>query len=142
LPIETSVYVTYKNEIAPTADVLYINPISFFAFSNPFTAPKRVTNIDFGYQQIYEDMATFEMPANFHLADNLENVSFTSADESMVFNKIFIKSEKSIRIKCSIEITKKTYLNTEYAEVQKFYEKCVTELSNVIALKKINKDGF
>lgn len=135
LPLITSINFHLANS-ENTNNKIYLNPIVIPFFNNPFKETKRKTDIDFGYAQSFENKVTVKFNNDYNILDYPKDVSIVSNDETMVFSRIAIPQENSIRFKYSININNKYYNYTSYPEVSKFYHDCVTKLNDLLILSK------
>jgi Domain of Unknown Function with PDB structure (DUF3857) len=135
LPLEQKV--KFSSQLNSSGEYRYF---SFNLFSdlekNPFIADKRVSDVDFGVQQDYIIFGNYTIPPGFVFDGVPENISMTTPENDIVFNRIIQVESNLLNVRMTIEFKKPFYTADAYPEFKEFYKKLFDKLNEQVVIKK------
>ena len=103
---------------------------------NPFVANSRISDIDFGVQQEYIIFGNFTIPADYDFDAVPENITMTTPDNGIVFNRSVLVESNLLNVRMTIEFKKALYLAGSYTAFAAFYKKLFDKLNEQVVIKK------
>jgi hypothetical protein len=103
---------------------------------NPFLADKRISDVDFGVQQDYIIFGNYTIPPGFTFDGVPENISMTTSDNGIVFNRSMQVESNLLNVRMTLEFKKTFYTADTYAEFKEFYKKLFDKLNEQVVIKK------
>ncbi|MEO6540804.1 MAG: DUF3857 domain-containing protein, partial [Ferruginibacter sp.] len=135
LPLEQKV--KFSSVLNSSGDYRYF-PISFFSGleDNPFIAGNRVSDIDFGVQREFTIFGNFTIPPDYVFDGVPENISMTTPDNGIIFNRSVQVESNLLNVRMTIEFKRSFYPASSYAEFKEFYKKLFDKLNEQVVIKK------
>ena len=103
---------------------------------NPFLADKRISDVDFGVQQDYIIFGNYTIPPGFTFDGVPENISMTTSDNGIVFNRSMQVESNLLNVRMTLEFKKTFYTADTYAKFKEFYKKLFDKLNEQVVIKK------
>ena len=127
----------FETPLNSTGDYMYFNTNLFLGFEkNPFTAEKRLTNIDFGYRQNYLLYGNFDIPEGYVLEELPKNIRMITVDTSISISRMYSFSDNQLSMRIEIEFLRDYYSKDEYPDLKEFYKKLYAILNEQIVIRK------
>lgn len=135
LPLEQKV--KFSSVLNSSGEYRYFN-INLFSDleKNPFIADTRISDIDFGVQQDYTIFGNYTIPQGFVFDGLPENISMTTSDNGIVFNRTLQVESNLLNVRMTLEFKKTFYTADSYAEFKDFYKKLFDKLNEQVVIKK------
>lgn len=135
LPLEQKV--KFSTVLNSSGDYRYF-PINLFSGleENPFIADNRVSDIDFGVQKEYIIFGNFTIPPDYVFDGVPENISMTTPDNGIVFNRAVQVESNLLNIRMTLEFKRPFYPANTYTEFKEFYKKLFDKLNEQVVIKK------
>ena len=135
LPLEQKI--KFSSALSSSGDYRYFSLNLFSDLEkNPFIAYNRVSDIDFGVQQDYTIFGNFTIPADYIFDGVPENISMTTPDNGIVFNRAVQVEANLLNVRMTVEFKKSFYPADEYADFAAFYKKLFDKLNEQVVIKK------
>jgi hypothetical protein len=130
--------IDFDYELPHTDNFYFINPQLFITKkTNPFTADKRITDIDMGCNQELRLSMQLNIPPAFQVEDIPKNIFVRSPDSSFSFTRIISTSQSIISFSQVFEIKKAIFEKKDYAGLFDFFSQVQKLSSEEIILKKV-----
>ena len=129
--------VHYKEKLNVSGDYAYINLNVLTGLEkNPFVEDVRHTDIFFGYNQSYQAVENFFIPAGYSLEAVPKDLQMIMPDTSIIFTRQCVAAGDRVTAKITVEFRKPVYTTEEYAEFQEFYKQMFALFNEPIVIKK------
>jgi len=116
---------------------IYFKPNLFTSIgNNPFMSEKRMTDIDFGYNNNYLVVGNYKLPTGFKTDALPKSVRMDMSDQSIGFKRTVSEQEGVITIRYVIAYKKSILFKENYDELREFYKKMFELMNEQIILKK------
>ncbi len=127
----------YKEKLNVSGDYAYINLNVLTGLEqNPFLESVRHTDVFFGFNQSYQAVENFFIPANYSLEALPKNVKMIMPDTSIIFTRQCVGDRDRVTAKITVEFRKPVYTVNEYAEFQEFYKQMFALFNEPIVIRK------
>jgi hypothetical protein len=135
LPLEQKI--KFSSQLNSSGEYRYFS-INLFSDleKNPFVADKRVSDIDFGIPQEYILFGNYSIPPGFIFDGVPENISMTTPENDIVFNRTIQVESNLLNVRMTIEFKKPFYSADIYPEFKEFYKKLFDKLNEQVVVKK------
>lgn len=101
--------------------------------TNPFSKASRKTDIDFGFERVYEQSISYFLEDGFQFKKIPTAFTFHNTDSSMIARRYVVKyGDQSISIRLKIEILRPYYAYPEYADIRNFYSQLFLKLKEPV----------
>jgi len=135
LPLEQKV--KFSSQLNSSGDYRYFSVNLFSDMEkNPFVADTRVSDIDFGTPQEYVLFGNYTIPQGYVFDGIPENITMTTADNGIVFNRSVQVESNLLNVRITIEFKKSFYTADSYPEFKEFYKKLFDKLNEQVVIKK------
>ncbi len=135
LPLENSVQ--FSASLTGSGDYLFYSPNFLMELEkNEFISDKRFTDVEFGYTQYYNMFTTIRFPNGLELEELPKNMRMIMPDTSVILQRFVAKTDNTVSMRYSLEITRPTFYTDEYAYFKEFYAKLFEILNEQIVFKK------
>lgn len=135
LPLEQKV--KFNAVLNSSGEYRYFNINLFSGLEkNPFIAATRVADVDFGIHQEYLIFGNYTIPPGFVFDGLPENVSMTTSDNGIVFNRTLQVESNLLNVRMTLEFKKTFYTADSYPEFKEFYKKLFDKLNEQVVIKK------
>ncbi|MGB4843347.1 MAG: DUF3857 domain-containing protein [Ferruginibacter sp.] len=135
LPLEQKV--KFSSVLNSSGDYRYFSVNLFSDLeTNPFIAANRVSDIDFGVHQDYTLFGNFTIPPDYTFDGLPENISMTTSDNSIIFNRSLRTESNLLNVRITVEFKRSFYPAASYAEFKEFYKKMFDKLNEQVVIKK------
>ncbi|WP_336514316.1 DUF3857 domain-containing protein [Pollutibacter soli] len=130
--------IKYRLSVKPNGDYLLLNVNLFSGMEkNPFIANQRYTDINFGSKRAYSFYINYELDNNLSVDALPKNMSLTTEDRSIRYQRILELSKDGRRISgvVKIEILKPNFNAGEYPALKEFYKKMHALIEEPVLVK-------
>ena len=135
LPLEQKI--KFSSVLNSSGDYRFFSVNLFSGFNeNPFIANSRIADIDFGVQQEYIIFGNFTIPSDYVFDAVPENITMTTPDNGIVFNRSIQVESNLLNVRMTIEFKKSIYPARFYAAFAAFYKKLFDKLNEQVVIKK------
>jgi hypothetical protein len=135
LPLEQKI--KFSSVLNSSGDYRYFSINLFSGLEeNPFIANNRVSDIDFGVHRDYTIFGNFTIPPDFVFDGVPENVSMTTPDNGIIFNRSVQVESNLLNVRMTIEFKRSFYPASAYTEFKEFYKKLFDKLNEQVVIKK------
>jgi hypothetical protein len=135
LPLEQKV--KFSSVLNGSGEYRYFNINLFSGLEkNPFIANTRISDIDFGVNREYIIFGNYTIPPGFVFDGLPENISMTTSDNSIIFNRTLQVESNLLNIRMTLEFKNTFYTADSYAEFQEFYKKLIDKLNEQVVIRK------
>lgn len=135
LPLEQKI--KFNASLNNSGEYRYFN-INLFTDleKNPFIADTRISDVDFGVHQDYTIFGNYTIPPGFVFDGLPQNISMTTSDNSIIFNRTVQAESNLLNIRMTLEFKKTFYPADSYPEFKEFYKKLFDKLNEQVVIKK------
>jgi hypothetical protein len=117
---------------------IYFNPNLFTSLHrNPFISENRVSDIDFGCNNIYSINGRYKIPDGYKIEALPKSMNLIIADKSITFKRIVTEQEGYIIVYYVIIYKKSVYPQADYPDIHAYFKKMNEILNEQIVLKKV-----
>ena len=135
LPLEQKV--KFSSQLNSSGEYRYFSVNLFSDMEkNPFVADTRVSDVDFGVPQDYVLFGNYTIPQGYVFDGVPENISMTTSDNGIVFNRTILVESNLLNVRMTIEFKKTFYTADTYPEFKEFYKKLFDKLNEQVVIKK------
>jgi len=135
LPLEQKI--KFRSQLNSSGDYRYFSVNLFSDMEkNPFIADTRVSDVDFGVPQDYLLFGNYTIPEGYIFDGVPENISMTTSDNGIVFNRTIQVESNLLNVRMTIEFKKTFYTADTYPEFKEFYKKLFDKLNEQVVIKK------
>ena len=135
LPLEQKV--KFSSQLNSSGEYRYFSVNLFSDMEkNPFVADTRVSDVDFGVPQDYVLFGNYTIPQGYVFDGVPENISMTTSDNGVVFNRTILVESNLLNVRMTIEFKKTFYTADTYPEFKEFYKKLFDKLNEQVVIKK------
>lgn len=135
MPLEQKV--KFNSALNSSGDYRYFSLNIFSDLeTNPFLADNRVSDVDFGVQRHYTVFGNYTIPPGFVFEGLPENISLSTADNGIVFNRTVQVEANLLNVKMTLDLKRSFYPASSYTEFKDFYKKLFDKLNEQVVLKK------
>lgn len=103
---------------------------------NLFVAEKRMSDVDFGIHQDFTLFGNFTIPAGYVFDGLPENVSTSTSDRGIIFNRNVTAEGNLLNIRITVEYKRTFYPLNDYKDFRDFHKKIFEKLNEQIVIKK------
>lgn len=136
LPLEQKA--AFHGVVEKSGDYFFL-PYNLFlgiADKTPFTADKRVSNVDFNYLQQYSISGSYTIPNGFLFDALPKNMALIMPDTSIILKRFVQKSDDNlVSFRITIDFNRPSYDADEYPDLKEFYKKMYAVLNEKIIVK-------
>jgi hypothetical protein len=132
--------IRFTDTLNRTGNIYFINPE--LVLNHPkriFTDSLRLTDIDFGCNQLYGFSMHIMVPPNFSIEGLPANKVMISEDSSMMFTREFQVSGRDLLILNSFKLNKSMFRKEEYPMLKRFFDKMNALVGEQVILR--GRDG-
>ena len=130
-------YVKFHYELPNTNNFYFLNPYLFNSFrKNPFTDSLRITDVDFGCNQLYTQMVKIELPPNMIIENIPKSILIRTEDSSMIYTRVINQRALNLYIRNEFTLKKSLFYSEEYPVLRDFFKKVYALLSEEVLLNK------
>ncbi len=135
LPLQQAVQ--FSLPLSASGDYEYF-PINLFQGleKNPFIDDKRLTDIDFGYKQVYQIVGAVQLPDGFEFDELPKNIRMIMPDTSIELLRLMQADSTSMQFRMTLNFEKPLYEATDYPYFKEFYKKLFDALNEKVVIKK------
>lgn len=127
----------FSYKASASGDYLYFTPNLFTGLKeNPFTADRRFSDIDFGYNRSLSLTARITIPDNYTVEALPKVGAIMMPNSDIVFTPEYTQDENVIMLRAKLEMNKQIYTVAEYPGLREFYKKMFDMLNDQVVLKK------
>jgi len=135
LPLEQKI--KFSSVLTSSGDYRYFSVNIFSDLEkNEFIANDRISDVDFGVPQDYIIFGNFTIPADYVFDGLPENITMTTSDNSIVFNRSVNAESNLLNVRITVEFKSPFYPAGNYAEFKEFYKKMFDMLNEQVVIKK------
>jgi Domain of Unknown Function with PDB structure (DUF3857) len=135
LPLEQKV--KFSSVLNSSGDYRYFSINLFSGLEkNPFIEDNRVSDIDFGVLQDYTIFGNFTIPPDYVFEGLPENISFTTPDDGIIFNRSVQVESNLLNVRITVEFKRSLYPAGSYTSFAAFYRKMFDKLNEQVVIKK------
>jgi hypothetical protein len=135
LPLEQKI--KFSSVLNSSGDYRYFSINLFSGLEeNPFIANNRVSDIDFGVHRDFTFFGNFTIPPDYVFDGVPENISMTTPDNGIVFNRSVQVESNLLNVRMTVEFKRSFYPASSYAEFKEFYKKLFDKLNEQVVIKK------
>lgn len=103
---------------------------------NPFSAPQRFSDIDFGYPQEFTFFGNYTIPPGYIYEEQPHNLSLEMPDKSILFTRFISVEENLLSVRIRLHFRKASYPVGSYPELREFCARMYEELNKEIVIAK------
>ncbi|MCX6315674.1 MAG: DUF3857 domain-containing protein [Bacteroidetes bacterium] len=127
----------FTYEPSSSGDFLFVDPFFLSNFrKNPFSDSLRLYPIDFGGRQYLKTSLMINIPEEYEIDFLPANIRMRMADSSILFERVIHKLEGKIYFTNKMEVLYPLFDKEEYPNLQQFFSKMYTLLTEQIILKR------
>jgi len=116
---------------------IYFNPNLFTSLhSNPFISKKRISEIDFGCNNVYTIFGRYKIPAGYKIDALPKSMNLVISDRSITFRRVVGEQDGYIVVNYNITYKKSLYPASGYPDIYAYFKKMNEILNEQIVLKK------
>jgi hypothetical protein len=137
LPLEQHIH--YHAALNQQAEYLVLKPLMFLGMeSNPFIAPTRYTDVNFGSRRKLNCNTSVQLPEGVSIDALPKDITFIMPDTSIVFKRMTAASAdgRTVVTRLSIEYRKPVFTASEYPLLSAFYKKMYGLIEDPVLLKR------
>ncbi|HSB92346.1 MAG TPA: DUF3857 domain-containing protein [Flavitalea sp.] len=135
LPLEQ--HVKFNLPTTNTGDYNYFSPSLFLGLdNNEFISETRITDIDFGYNQSYTMVGSFNLPEDYIVEELPKNKRMVLPDKSVSMLRIIEFVDHKINIRINVEFSQPVYGLDGYADFQAFHKLLFDTLNEQVVIHK------
>lgn len=135
LPLENQLQ--FHTQLNSSGDYFFYSPNFLLEQDkNEFISDQRFTDIEFGFTQYYNLVATIRFPENMEPEELPKNIKMITPDTSIVLQRFIQRNENSISFRITLDIKRPTYYAEEYMDFKEFYTQLFDKLNEQIVFKK------
>ena len=117
---------------------IYFNPNLFTSlYNNPFVSEDRISDIDFGCNNIYSINGRYKIPVGYKIDALPKSMNLIMPDKSISFKRAVGEQDGYIVVYYLISYKKSTYPQADYPNIHAYYKKMTEILNEQIVLKKL-----
>jgi hypothetical protein len=119
-------------------DIIYFNPLMGEAYkTNPFKSAQRYYPVEMPYPTNETIVFNMEVPEGYKVDELPKSVRVKYNEDEGKFEYIIAHNNGTIQMRCSIVLTKATYMPDEYDSLRSFFAYIVKKQGEQIVFKKI-----
>lgn len=136
-PLVEKIQCSIEGRVEDVGDILILNPLIGSKWEeNPFQGEKRVYPIDFIANQFDRFLLNFAIPEDYTVDEIPKSLRIQTPDKGISYSYRVSVNNEFIQVLSSLNINKPVFLQTEYKELQQFFELVREKQSEQIVLKK------
>jgi Domain of Unknown Function with PDB structure (DUF3857) len=129
--------VSMTDYVTDAGNMMYLKPmISEAETENPFKAPERLYDVDFGCLHEQTFMATYILPKGYSVLEVPKPMRIALPENSGRFTYSVSAGDGKIQVISRLMLSKPTYSSDEYFHLKEFYNQVVAKHGEQIVLKK------
>jgi hypothetical protein len=131
--------INFKLDLPGTDDkYIYFNPNLFTSLhSNPFLSKTRVSDIDFGCNNIYTISGRYKIPTGYKIEALPKMETLVMQDRSIIFRRNIGEQDGYIVVNYVINYKKSFYSHADYPDLYAYFKQMTEMLNEQIVFKKI-----
>jgi hypothetical protein len=103
---------------------------------NPFTSPKRFSDVDFGFTQSYVMMGTVRLPPGFGVDSLPRDLRMITPDTGMSVSRSMRYARGVLSYSLAVAFNRPVYFASEYATFREFYRRMMVILEEPVVVVK------
>ncbi len=134
-PLFETIDFTYEPQ--NTGDFYFIDPQILTAKNkNPFLSDKRITDLDFGCNQMFVLNMQIHFPSSFQAENLPKNMTIRAPDSSFFYKVTYTADKENVYMSQLFEIKRAMFSKDEYPGIQDFFKRMYGLMAEEIILKK------
>jgi hypothetical protein len=139
LPLDETL--NFSVRLNKTGNYVLFSPNLFLGLeTNPFTAERRFSDIDFGFKQNYTISGSIRLPKGYKVESLPRNIRMIMPDTSIVMERIMQLDDRQLNFRMSILIKSPIYPAEDYPNLKEFYKKMFAALNEELIVEPDSTD--